>query len=57
MDAIRIPEVNVRLKSASAVELGSRKGRQSQVAMEYEPVRVPYRNSLLTMVLQDSLGE
>ena len=57
MDAIRIPEVNVRLKSASAVELGSRKGRQSQVAMEYEPVHVPYRNSLLTMVLQDSLGE
>ena len=56
MDAISRPRLNVRLMSASAVELGN--GKNAAVfAADYEPVHVPYRNSLLTMVLQDSLGK
>ena len=58
VDAVHVPRMNARLKSASAVELGNcGKGRQSPVGNDYEPVYVPYRNSLLTMVLQDSLGK
>ena len=51
MDGISRPRLNVRLMSASAVELGNGKN-----TADYESVHVPYRNSLLTMVLQDSLG-
>lgn len=54
MDGIMRPRLNVRLMSASAVELGNEKS--AVLAADYEPVHVPYRNSLLTMVLQDSLG-
>jgi len=56
-DGVHLPRTNARLKSASALELGNRKGRHSPVVMECEPIHVPYRNSLLTTVLQDSLGE
>ena len=48
------PRLIARLRSASAVELGN--GKHAVLAADYEPVHVPYRNSLLTMVLQDSLG-
>lgn len=51
VDGISRPRLNVRLMSASAVELGNGKN-----TADHEPVHVPYRNSLLTMVLQDSLG-
>lgn len=54
MDAMSRPKLNVRLMSASAVELGN--GKNAVLAADYKPVYVPYRNSLLTMVLQDSLG-
>lgn len=54
VDGIMRPRLNVRLMSASAVELGNEKS--AVLAADYEPVHVPYRNSLLTMVLQDSLG-
>lgn len=54
VDAMSRPKLNVRLMSASAVELGN--GKNAVLAADYKPVHVPYRNSLLTMVLQDSLG-
>lgn len=54
-DDIHKPQLNERLISASATELG--RGRHSGLGTDYEPVHVPYRNSLLTMVLKDSLGE
>ena len=57
MDAVHVLRMNARLKSASATELGNCKGRQSLLGNDHEPVYVPYRNSLLTMVLQDSLGK
>ena len=54
-DTIHKQQLNERLISASATELG--RGRHAGVGTDYEPVHVPYRNSLLTMVLKDSLGE
>ncbi|KAL9955265.1 hypothetical protein ACROYT_G036563 [Oculina patagonica] len=54
VDAVPKSRFNEKLTSASAVELG--KGKHSGLSVDYEPVLVPYRNSLLTMVLQDSLG-
>ena len=54
VDGISRPRLNVRLMSASAVELGN--GKNAVLAADYEPLHVPYRNSLLTMVLHDSLG-
>lgn len=56
MDGVQMHRMNALLKSLSAVELGNQKGRHSPVVIENESVHVPYRNSLLTMVLQDSLG-
>ena len=57
MDGVQMHRMNALLKSLSAVELGNQKERHSAVVIENESVHVPYRNSLLTMVLQDSLGE
>ena len=54
VDGTSRPRLNVQLMSGSAVELGN--GKNAVLAADYEPVHVPYRNSLLTMVLQDSLG-
>ena len=54
MDGTSRASLNGRLMSASAVELGN--GKKAVLATDYEPAHVPYRNSLLTMVLQDSLG-
>jgi len=54
VDGTSRPRLNARLWSASAVELGN--GTSAVLPTNYEPVHVPYRNSLLTMVLQDSLG-
>ena len=48
---------NVLLKSSSAVELGSSKRSQVSVANDTELFHTPYSNSILTMLLQDSLGE
>lgn len=47
---------NVLLKSSSAVELGSSKRSQVSVANDTELFHTPYSNSILTMLLQDSLG-
>ena len=52
-----MPRVYGLLKSASTGQLGRRQGRQSPFGVGYNPCYIPYRNSLLTMVLQDSLGE
>ena len=57
MDGVETQRLNMTLKSVSAVDLGSCKGSQSPVGGDFEPIHVPYRNSLLTMVLQDSLGK
>ena len=54
--AAEMPRVNALLKSASTGQLG-RQRRQSPFGVGYNPCCIPYRNSLLTMVLQDSLGE
>ena len=55
--AAEMPRVYGLLKSASTGQLGRRQGRQSPFGVGYNPCYIPYRNSLLTMVLQDSLGE
>ena len=55
VDVVPKPKLNEKLMSASAVELG--RGRHRILSADCGPVHVPYRNSLLTMVLQDSLGE
>jgi len=56
--AAGMPRVYGLLKSASTGQLGRRQGRlQSPFGVGYNPCYIPYRNSLLTMVLQDSLGE
>ena len=55
--AAEMPRVYGLLKSASTGQLGRRQGRQSPFGVGYNPCYLPYGNSLLTMVLQDSLGE
>lgn len=56
-DAALIPKpaLSAKLKSASAFELG--KGSVSSHSSDCDQTHVPYGNSLLTMILQDSLGK
>lgn len=57
MDGVQMQTLKMKLRSVSAVDLGNCKGSHSLVGGDFEPIHVPYRNSLLTMVLQDSLGK
>lgn len=55
MQQTRDAALSAKLKSASAFELG--KGSVSSHSSDCDQTHVPYGNSLLTMILQDSLGE
>lgn len=55
VDVTPKPRLSAKLKSTSAFELG--KERQLSLVPDRDHIHVPYGNSLLTMVLQDSLGK
>ena len=54
MDVVVSPRMKLRHTSMSALEL--RKTEHVTFMPDPEVSYIPYRNSLLTMVLQDSLG-
>ena len=55
LECVSLPSTNIRHMSASISEL-RQTNPAAMLTLDHDVPYVPYRNSLLTMVLQDSLG-